>query len=97
MSEGQTAEVFYREAIERLARSRIAVHLARTRLVYGEWLRGRDRRIDVRSQLGAAHEAVSHIGAEAFAERARRELLATRESVRKHTSAARAELTPRRR
>ena len=74
LSEDDAAEGLYREAIERLARSRIAVHLARTRLLYGEWLRRENRRLDAREQLRGAHDTFSGIGAAAFAERARREL-----------------------
>lgn len=85
LSDGPAAENLYREAIERLERSRIAVHLARTHLVYGEWLRRENRRLDAREQLRTAHEMLSGFGAAAFAERARRELLATGESVRPHT------------
>ena len=85
LSDGPAAEALYREAIERLARSRITVHLARTHLLYGEWLRREHRRLDARAQLHRAHDMLSHIGAEAFADRARRELLATGETVRKRT------------
>ena len=81
LSDGPAAEALYREAIERLARSRITVHLARTHLLYGEWLRREHRRLDARAQLHRAHDMLSHIGAEAFAERARRELLATGENT----------------
>jgi DNA-binding CsgD family transcriptional regulator len=87
-------EAIYREAIERLARSRAAVELARSRLVYGEWLRRENRRIDAREVLRAAHESFSRMGAEAFAERARRELLATGETARRLTADTRATLTP---
>jgi DNA-binding CsgD family transcriptional regulator len=83
LENGQAADVHYREAIERLGRSRIAVHLARAHLVYGEWLRRENRRIDARDQLRIAYEMLSRIGAEGFAERARIELLATGETVRK--------------
>jgi DNA-binding CsgD family transcriptional regulator len=83
VSDGQAAEALYRESIARLERSRIAVNLARAHLVYGEWLRRENRRVDAREQLRAAHEMFSQFGAEAFAERARRELLATGETVRK--------------
>lgn len=93
VSNGQAAESLYREAIERLERSRIAVHLARAHLVYGEWLRRENRRLDAREQLRVACEMLSHIGAEAFAERARRELLATGETVRKRTVETRDILT----
>jgi ATP/maltotriose-dependent transcriptional regulator MalT len=82
LSGGQIAEDLYVEAIERLRRSRIKVHLARAQLVYGEWLRRRGRRIDARALLRAAHELFATMGAEAFAERAHRELLATGARVR---------------
>ena len=79
-------ESLYRESIERLARSRAAVELARSRLVYGEWLRRENRRTDARELLRVAHESFSRMGADAFAERARRELLATGETVRRITA-----------
>ena len=87
-------ESLYRESIERLARSRAAVELARSRLLYGEWLRRENRRTDARELLRAAHESFSHMGAGAFAERARRELLATGETVRRITADTRDALTP---
>ncbi len=87
-------ESLYRESIERLARSRAAVELARSRLLYGEWLRRANRRTDARELLRTAHEDFSRIGAEAFAERARRELLATGETVRRVTADTRDALTP---
>jgi DNA-binding CsgD family transcriptional regulator len=91
--DASTAESLYREAVERLGRSRIAVHLARARLVYGEWLRRENRRVDAREQLRAAHDTFASIGAEAFAERARRELVATGATVRKRTIESRDRLT----
>ena len=94
LSEGEVAERLYREAIERLARTRIRVELARARLHYGEWLRRERRRVDAREQLRQAHHAFVAMGAEAFAERARRELLATGEKVRKRLDETRDELTP---
>jgi DNA-binding CsgD family transcriptional regulator len=87
-------EAGYRESIERLARSRAVVELARSRLLYGEWLRRENRRLDAREHLRAAHESFSRIGAAAFAERARRELLATGETVRRITADTRDALTP---
>ncbi len=72
--------------LEKLEHTRIAVHLARTHLVYGEWLRRCDRRIHARAQLHTAHEMFARMGAEAFAERARRELLATGEKVSERSS-----------
>ncbi|HEY1566932.1 MAG TPA: LuxR C-terminal-related transcriptional regulator [Solirubrobacteraceae bacterium] len=93
MSEGEVADALYREAIERLARTRVRVELARTHLVYGEWLRREHRRVQAREQLRVAHDMLGAIGAEAFAERARRELLATGETVRKRTAERLDELT----
>jgi DNA-binding CsgD family transcriptional regulator len=93
LSEGETAERLYREGIERLGRTRLRPELARTHLLYGEWLRRANRRVDAREQLRAAHDQLASIGMEAFAERARRELQATGEKVRKRTVDARDELT----
>ncbi len=87
-------EAAYEESIEQLTRSRAAVELARSRLVFGEWLRRENRRVDAREQLRAAHESFSHMGAEAFAERARRELLATGETARRITAGNWDALTP---
>jgi DNA-binding CsgD family transcriptional regulator len=85
LTDGPSAEPLYQEAVERLARGRLAPHLARAQLVYGEWLRRGNRRVDAREQLRAAHDTFSRIGAEGFAERARRELSATGETARKRT------------
>jgi DNA-binding CsgD family transcriptional regulator len=93
VSGGAAAEVLCREAVERLARSRVTVHLARARLLYGEWLRRENRRLDAREQLRAAHETFARIGAGGFAERARGELLATGETVRRRRADTFAELT----
>jgi DNA-binding CsgD family transcriptional regulator len=87
-------ESLYRESIERLARSRAVAELARSRLLYGEWLRRENRRTDAREHLRAAHESFSLMGAGAFAERARRELHATGETVRRITADTRDALTP---
>jgi DNA-binding CsgD family transcriptional regulator len=87
-------ETLYRESIERLARSRAALELARSRLVYGEWLRRENRRTDAREILRVAHESFSDMGAAAFAERARRELVATGETTRRITAETRDALTP---
>jgi DNA-binding CsgD family transcriptional regulator len=94
LSDGDAAERLYREAIERLGRTRLRGELARARLLYGEWLRREHRRLDAREQLRAAHEMFSRMGAHAFAERARRELLATGETVRRPTTDTRDVLTP---
>jgi DNA-binding CsgD family transcriptional regulator len=72
----------------------MATHLARARLVYGEWLRRENRRVEARDQLRSAFDAFASVGAEAFAERARRELQATGEKVRKRSEDTRADLTP---
>ena len=93
LSDGEAAEHLYREAIQRLGRTRIRFELARAHLLYGEWLRREGRRIDAREQLRRAHEMLSDMGAEAFAERARRELAATGETVRKRTADTRGQLT----
>jgi len=93
LSEGQAAEELYVEAIERLGRCRVQVHLARAHLLYGEWLRRENRRLDAREQLRAAHELFVEMGAEAFAERASRELLATGERARKRSPEMRDRLT----
>jgi DNA-binding CsgD family transcriptional regulator len=94
LSAGEAAERHYREAVQRLARTRIRVAHARTLLVYGEWLRRENRRVDAREQLRAAHELFTDIGMVLFAERARRELLATGETVRKRTVETLDDLTP---
>jgi DNA-binding CsgD family transcriptional regulator len=93
LSDGEEADGLYREAIDRLERSRLVVHLARAHLVYGEWLRRENRRQDARAHLRAAYDRFSRMGADAFAERSRRELLATGETVRKRSADARDLLT----
>ena len=87
-------EAAYRESVERLARTRAAVELERSRLLYGEWLRRENRRTDARELLRTAYESFGRMGAEAFAERARRELLATGETVHRVTADTRDALTP---
>jgi DNA-binding CsgD family transcriptional regulator len=93
LSEGDAAEDLYREAIERLGRTRLRPELARARLLYGEWLRRENRRVDARAELRAAHDRFASIGMEAFAERARKELVATGERMRKRTVETRDDLT----
>src|SRR4029077_19038862 len=83
LSGGQHAAQRHAEAVERFGRSQLRPELARAHLLYGEWLRRELRRGDARHQLRAAHDLFAVIGAGAFAERARRELLATGEPVRK--------------
>jgi DNA-binding CsgD family transcriptional regulator len=93
VSEGEAAERLYIEAIERLSRTRVRVALARARLLYGEWLRREGRRREARAELRTAHESYAAMGMEGFAERARRELVATGETVRKRRAEARDDLT----
>jgi len=94
LSDGSDADALYREAIERLARTELRTELARAHLLYGEWLRRQNRRVDAREHLRVAHEMLSSMGMDAFAERARRELLATGERVRKRSVETFDELTP---
>jgi ATP/maltotriose-dependent transcriptional regulator MalT len=94
LSEGEFAERLYREAIERLGRTHLRAELARAHLLYGEWLRRENRRVDAREQLRGAYRMLTTMGIEAFAQRSRRELLATGETVRKRTVDAAGELTP---
>jgi DNA-binding CsgD family transcriptional regulator len=94
VSEGQEAEKYYAEAVERLERTRLRPDLARAHLLFGEWLRRGNRRIDARHQLRAAYKLFTAIGAEAFAERARSELIATGEKVRKREIGPYHQLTP---
>jgi DNA-binding CsgD family transcriptional regulator len=85
LSDDSVAEPLYREAVERFERTGLSPHVARAQLIYGEWLRRQQRRIDARTQLRLAHDALAGMGALAFAERARGELLATGETVRKRS------------
>ncbi len=94
LSDGATAEELYRESIDRLSRTQLRPELARAHLLYGEWLRRGGRRFDAREQLRTAHDMFVAIGMEAFAERARRELIATGEKMRKRSDQTRDELTP---
>ena len=94
VSEGHEAEQCYAEAVERLGRTPLRPELARAHLLYGEWLRRESRRLDARHQLDAAHHLFAAIGAHAFAERARREMLATGEKVRKREVDTYDKLTP---
>ncbi|HET8754647.1 MAG TPA: AAA family ATPase [Solirubrobacteraceae bacterium] len=87
-------EALYEESIERLGRSRATLELARSRLLYGEWLRRENRRTDARELLRDAHASLSQMGAAGFAERARRELVATGGTVRRITADTRDALTP---
>jgi DNA-binding CsgD family transcriptional regulator len=94
LSEGEAAECLYRESIVHLSGDRVRLDLARTHLLYGEWLRRERRRLDAREQLRTALEMFTSMGTDAFAMRAERELLATGERVSKRTVATHDELTP---
>ncbi|WP_029118146.1 helix-turn-helix transcriptional regulator [Mycobacterium sp. URHB0044] len=93
LADDDHAEQLFTEAVERLERTRVVVHLARAKLCYGEWLRRVNRRTDARRQLSEAYEMFTRMGADAFAERARRELVATGEKVRKQSAGTGDELT----
>jgi DNA-binding CsgD family transcriptional regulator len=94
VSADDVVEDLFREAVERLGRTRVRIALARARLLYGEWLRRQRRRLDAREQLRTAHKLFTEFGMEAFAERARVELEATGEHARKRTIETLDDLTP---
>jgi DNA-binding CsgD family transcriptional regulator len=94
LGDGELAEASHLEAIERLGRSKLRPDLARSHLHFGQWLRRENRRTEAREQLRRSHQMFTEIGMEAFAERAREELAATGEQVRKRTVEARDDLTP---
>ena len=94
LSDGAVADDLYREAIDRLSRTRVRPDLARAHLLYGEWLRREGRRTDAREELHTAYVMFDAIGMEAFAERTRMELLATGLKVRKRDDETRDRLTP---
>jgi DNA-binding CsgD family transcriptional regulator len=94
VTEGEEAEHWYAEAVKRLARTPFRTELGRAHLLYGEWLRREGRRVDAREQLARAYDMLTATGSEAFAERARRERVATGEKVRKRDDSTRDELTP---
>jgi DNA-binding CsgD family transcriptional regulator/tetratricopeptide (TPR) repeat protein len=93
LSEDEEAERLYREAIDRLGRTRVKIALARAQLLYGEWLRRQGRRVEAREQLRTAYGTYAAVGMEGFAERARRELAASGEKVRTRTVDTRDDLT----
>ena len=94
LSDGESADRLYREAVERFGRTGLRPELARAELLYGEWLRREGLRVVAREQLRTAHDTFAAVGMEAFAERARRELAATGENVRKRRADTRDDLTP---
>jgi DNA-binding CsgD family transcriptional regulator len=93
LAAGEGADRLYKEATERLGRTRVRPELARAHLLYGEWLRRERRRVDARRELRTAHELFCAVGADAFADRAARELQATGETARRRTGEPRRELT----
>ncbi|RUQ98143.1 helix-turn-helix transcriptional regulator [Labedella endophytica] len=93
LAHGAEADALYREAIDRLSRGRMVLHLARAHLVYGEWLRREGRRLDARKQLRIAHDTLADSGAVAFAARAARELRATGEQPRARSAPSSGALT----
>ncbi|MFF7472703.1 AAA family ATPase [Streptomyces sp. NPDC008092] len=96
-ADGDDAGKFYQESVELLGQVPLALERARSRLLFGEWLRRRKRRSDARAQLRAAYESFDAFGAVPYAERARAELLATGETARRRTETTRFDLTPRER
>jgi DNA-binding CsgD family transcriptional regulator len=97
VGQGDGADELYRKAITHFARTRLRTELARAHLLYGEWLRREGRRVDAREHLRAAHGMLTAMGLDAFADRARRELQASGEKVRKRTLETRDDLTPQER
>jgi DNA-binding CsgD family transcriptional regulator len=97
VSDDDCAEVSFQEAVDHLSRTAVRAELARTHLLYGEWLRRMNRRVDARAQLRIAYESFASMGIDAFAERAGRELSATGDTVRKRTVETRDDLTPQER
>jgi DNA-binding CsgD family transcriptional regulator/tetratricopeptide (TPR) repeat protein len=93
LSQGQAADTAYREAVDRLSRTRIRGELARAHLLYGEWLRRRNHRVKAREQLRTSHQMFTTMGMDAFADRAAGELRATGETVRKRTVDTASQLT----
>jgi ATP/maltotriose-dependent transcriptional regulator MalT len=94
LGDGADAEGWYRQAIDGLSRTSVRTEFARAHLLYGEWLRREGRRADARAELHTAYDMFAAIGMEAFAERARRELVATGENVRKRDLSTHDQLTP---
>ncbi|CAN5643255.1 LuxR family transcriptional regulator [soil metagenome] len=93
LADDPTAELLFTEAIERLERTTVVSQLARAHLRYGEWLRRMKRRPDARHHLTSAHELFTRMGAHAFAARARRELVAAGEKVRREADPTGRQLT----
>src|SRR6202034_2053108 len=94
VDETKAAEALYLEAISRLEKTRMTSHLARAHLLFGEWLRRENRRVDAREQLRVALELFDAMGAGGFLRRAERELAATGERARQRSFETRSQLTP---
>jgi DNA-binding CsgD family transcriptional regulator len=94
LSKGTSAEKCYRNAIDRLSPTELRLDLARTHLLFGEWLRRDGRPADARDELRSAHQLFTDFGSDSFGERARIELRATGERTRKRSSDAGERLTP---
>jgi DNA-binding CsgD family transcriptional regulator len=94
LGDGADAEGWYRQAIDGLSRTSVRTEFARAHLLYGEWLRREGRRADARAELHTAYDMFAAIGMKAFAERARRELVATGENVRRRDLSTHDQLTP---
>ncbi len=94
LSDGEIAEASFLEAIDWFRGVGSTLRPARAQLLYGEWLRRAGRRVDARAQLRAAEETFARAGANVFAERARRELVASCETARRRTVETRDDLTP---
>ena len=94
LADDADADGLYRQAIEHLSRTRLRPEVARAHLLYGEWLRRSNRRVDARAELQAAYDVFLSMGIHAFAERSRHELLLTGATVRKRTVESYSELTP---
>jgi DNA-binding CsgD family transcriptional regulator len=97
LAEGADADRWFRTALDHLGRARVRAELARTRLLYGEWLRREGRRLDARAELNLAHELFTSMGMEAFSQRAAGELVATGEKRRRRIAETRDDLTPQER
>ena len=93
LSTGDEADSLYRQSIDVFATTRLRPEVARGHLLYGEWLRREGRRTDARAALQTAHDTLVDIGMDGFAERARRELLASGAAARKRTVETTFELT----
>ncbi|MBO0883756.1 MAG: LuxR family transcriptional regulator, partial [Mycobacterium sp.] len=94
LHDGPAAEKLYLEAIERLGRTRIRTEFARAHLLYGEWLRRQNRRVEARTQLRTAYDLFTTMGVDGFARRAAQELRATGETARRCTEGTATDLTP---